>query len=84
MFIIIALLVIGGMVASGDAQCRCMNTCSGRHCGGMTGMSGCISHYIYQCNGVFNSTAHEFGACSISCVQNVGGCAANCTTASVK
>lgn len=72
MFVIIVLIVVSGLVASGDAACRCVNTCAGKHCGRSPLMSGCAANNIYQCNGVYNSLAHNYGGCSRGCVYK--GC----------
>lgn len=73
MLTLIIVFVICGLIVPGDAACRCLNTCAGKHCGGKDAMSSeCLWANIYQCDGVYNSLAYHYGACSIACVYQ--GC----------
>ncbi|KAF9428786.1 hypothetical protein BGZ94_001057 [Podila epigama] len=56
------------VASSADAACRCENTRAGKHCGQSVLMGGCKTDYLYQCNGVYGSTPHEYGPCKKGCV----------------
>ncbi|KAG0243074.1 hypothetical protein BGW41_002936 [Actinomortierella wolfii] len=66
--VVAAIATVVALSSSADAACICTNTSAGRHCGDSPLVSGCKANYIYQCNGVYGSTAHEYGPCKKGCV----------------
>jgi hypothetical protein len=67
---LVALLLVS--VIEETKACKCMNECGGSHCGQSELMSGCLYDNIYYCNGVYGSTAHHYGPCTLGCRQS--GC----------
>lgn len=65
---VLVLAVITTLMSVSSVEgCKCVNRYAGKHCGRSPFMSGCKANNIYQCNGVYNSAALNYGLCAKGC-----------------